>query len=84
MCLPLNHLRLPVAAADRGGRLFQGGMCPLRNPARNATPCLRNLSTFTVKSELTVPRSSVKVFSPGPRQFLQALGIPAALWLAGH
>jgi hypothetical protein len=27
-------------------------------------------------SELTAPRSSVKVFSPGLRQFVEALGTP--------
>jgi len=49
-----------------------------------ATPQPSNRSIFKVKLELTVPPSSVKVFSPGLCQFIEPLGTPAQQSLAGH
>jgi hypothetical protein len=52
--------------------------------APKATPQPGNGSIFKVNLELTVPPSSVKVFSPGLWQFMEALGTPAQQSLAGH
>jgi hypothetical protein len=78
--------RPPVAAADRGGRRlrrhprFQWPRINAAYPsaisptAREATPQPGNTSIFIVNLELTVPHSSVKVFSPGLCQFFDSVG----------
>jgi hypothetical protein len=88
MAAPRTPRRLKIAAQpsfSASHSVVAAKQLALPRNLRASNPLPAHGSAFTVESELTAPRSSVKVFSPGLRQFVEALGTPdEGLAFAGY